>query len=348
MTERDKKITELKELGEFQLIEELTKDVKLYHKSTIKGIGDDAAIIDGGDKALIMTTDMLLEGIHFSLVYTPLKHLGYKAAVVNFSDIYAMNGKPKQMVVSLAVSGKFTVEALKELYAGIKLACDTYQVDLVGGDTSSSITGMAISITVIGEAPKSNVTYRSGAKVNDLICVTGDLGAAYLGLQILEREKKIFEQTKGSQPNLEGYDYILKRQLKPEARKDIVEFLEEQKIVPTSMIDISDGLSSELFHICAKSDVGCKIFQDKIPVEERAESVAKEINLEPLICALNGGEDYELLFTVPLDKYDIVLKNRDISIIGHITDKSEGKYLISESETAIELRAQGWDSYTGN
>lgn len=347
MTERDKKITELKELGEFQLIDELTKDVQLYHKSTIKGIGDDAAVIDAGDKALVMTTDMLMEGIHFNLIYTPLKHLGYKAAVVNFSDIYAMNARPRQMVVSLAVSGKFTVESLKDLYAGLKLACDTYQVDLVGGDTTSSITGMAISITVIGEALKEEITYRSGAKVNDLICVTGDLGAAYLGLQILEREKKLFEQNRGFQPKLDGYDYVLKRQLKPEARKDIIEFLSEQKIVPTSMIDVSDGLSSELLHICSKSNVGCKVFQDKIPVEERAEVVANEINLEPLISALNGGEDYELLFTVPLEKYDIVLKNRDISIIGHITDVSEGRYLISASDTAIELRAQGWNAYGG-
>lgn len=347
MAERDKKITELKELGEFQLIEALTKDIQLYHKSTIKGIGDDAAVIDAGNKALVMTTDMLMEGIHFNLIYTPLKHLGYKAAVVNFSDIYAMNAKPKQMVISMAVSGKFTYEALKELYAGIKLACDTYEVDLVGGDTTSSITGMALSITVIGETTKEKVAYRNGAKVNDLICVSGDLGAAYLGLQILEREKKLFEQHKGFQPKLDGYDYVLKRQLKPEARKDIINFLEEQNIVPTSMIDISDGLSSELLHICTQSDTGCKIFQNKVPVEERAEAVANEINLEPLVCALNGGEDYELLFTVPLETYKEIAANKEISIIGHITDKSEGRYMITESDTAIELRAQGWNAYDG-
>ncbi len=345
MAEREKKITELKELGEFQLIEALTKDVQLYHKSTIKGIGDDAAIIDAGDKAMVVTTDMLMEGIHFNLVYTPLRHLGYKAAIVNFSDIYAMNAKPKQMVVSLAVSGKFTLETLQELYAGLKLACDTYQVDLVGGDTTSSMTGMAISITVIGETEKDKVTYRSGAKVNDLICVSGDLGAAYLGLQILERENKLFEQHKGFQPNLEGYDYVLKRQLKPEARKDMIDFFAEQGLQPTSMIDISDGLSSELLHICSQSDVGCKIFQNKVPVEERAEIAAAEFNIEPLICALNGGEDYELLFTIPLENYDKVIHNKEISIIGHITDKSEGRYMITEADTAIELRAQGWNAY---
>lgn len=345
MAEQDRKITEIKELGEFQLIEALTKDIPIYHKSTIKGIGDDAAVIDAGDKVLVMTTDMLMEGIHFSLVYTPMKHLGYKAAVVNFSDVYAMNARPKQMVVSLAVSGKFTYDALKEFYSGLRLACETYQVDLVGGDTSSSITGMAISITVIGETSKNKVSYRNGAKVNDLICVTGDLGAAYLGLQVLEREKKLFEQNKGFQPKLDGYDYVLKRQLKPEARKDIVEFLDEQKLIPTSMIDVSDGLSSELLHICTQSDTGCKIFQNKIPIEERAETVADELSIEPLICALNGGEDYELLFTVPLDSYEKLMKNRDISIIGHITDKSEGRYMITEANTAVELRAQGWSAY---
>lgn len=345
MTEREKNITELKELGEFQLIEALTKDVQLYHKTTLKGVGDDAAVIDAGNKVLVVTTDMLMEGIHFNLVYTPLKHLGYKAAIVNFSDVYAMNARPKQMVISLAVSGKFSYQALQELYAGLKLACDTYEVDLVGGDTTSSVTGMAISITVIGETGKEKVTYRSGAKNNDLICVTGDLGAAYLGLQILEREKKLFEQNKGFQPKLDGYDYVLKRQLKPEARKDIISFFEENGIIPTSMIDISDGLSSELLHICSQSDSGCKIFQNKVPVEERAEAVANEFNLEPLICALNGGEDYELLFTIPLENYDKIRHNPEISVIGHITDKSEGRYMITESDTAIELRAQGWNAY---
>jgi thiamine-monophosphate kinase len=345
MAEQDRKVTEIKELGEFQLIEALTKDIPLYHKSTIKGIGDDAAVIDAGDRAIVMTTDMLMEGIHFSLIYTPMKHLGYKAAVVNFSDVYAMNAEPKQMVVSLAVSGKFTYDALKEFYSGLKLACETYKVDLVGGDTSSSITGMAISITVIGETTKNKVAYRNGARVNDLICVTGDLGAAYLGLQVLEREKKLFEQNKGFQPKLDGYDYVLKRQLKPEARKDIIEFLNEQKLTPTSMIDISDGLSSEILHICSQSDTGCKIFQNKIPVEERAEAVAEELNLEPLVCALNGGEDYELLFTAPLDSYEKLMKNRDISIIGHITDKSEGRYMITDADTAVKLRAQGWSAY---
>ncbi len=347
MTERNKQVTELKELGEFQLIEALTKDVKIYHKSTIKGVGDDAAIIDAGDKAMVVTTDMLMEGIHFSLVYTPLMHLGYKAAIVNFSDVYAMNAKPKQMVVSIAVSGKFTLEALQDFYAGLRLACDTYQVDLVGGDTTSSLTGMAISITVIGEVEKNKITYRNGAKINDLICVTGDLGAAYLGLQVLEREKQLFEQNKNFQPKLDGYDYVLHRQLKPEARKDLIDFLEEKNIVPTSMIDISDGLSSELLHLCSQSNLGCKVFQHKIPVGDKAELVAAELNLEPLICALNGGEDYELLFTVPLVDYEKIMKNTEISVIGHMVDTSEGRYMITEADTAIELRAQGWNAYGG-
>lgn len=346
MAEREKKIIEIKELGEFELIKELTKDVQIFHSSSIKGIGDDAAVIDAGSKAMVVTTDMLMEGIHFNLIYTPLKHLGYKSAVVNFSDVYAMNAKPKQLVVSLAVSGKFSFPALRDFYAGLKLACETYQVDLVGGDTCSSITGMAISITVIGEVEKDKITYRNGAKVNDLICVSGDLGGAYLGLQILEREKKLFQQNTGFQPKLDGYDYILKRQLKPEARKDIVEFLEKEQIVPTSMIDISDGLSSELLHICTQSDVGCKVYQHKIPIEERAGQVADEINLEPLICALNGGEDYELLFTVPMAAVDRIARNQEISIIGHIVDKSEGRYLITESDTVVELKAQGWNAYS--
>lgn len=346
MAEREKKIIEIKELGEFELIKELTKDVQIFHSSSIKGIGDDAAVIDAGSKAMVVTTDMLMEGIHFNLIYTPLKHLGYKSAVVNFSDVYAMNAKPKQLVVSLAVSGKFSFPALQDFYAGLKLACEIYQVDLVGGDTCSSITGMAISITVIGEVEKDKITYRNGAKVNDLICVSGDLGGAYLGLQILEREKKLFQQNTGFQPKLDGYDYILKRQLKPEARKDIVEFLEKEQIVPTSMIDISDGLSSELLHICTQSDVGCKVYQHKIPIEERAGQVADEINLEPLICALNGGEDYELLFTVPMAAVDRIARNQEISIIGHIVDKSEGRYLITESDTVVELKAQGWNAYS--
>jgi thiamine-monophosphate kinase len=338
-------LTPLSEIGEFGLIQKLTADLPHYHKSTIKGVGDDAAVIQYGDKFLVMTTDMLMEGVHFNLVYSPLKHLGYKAAVVNFSDVFAMNALPRQMVVSIAVSNKFSLEAMNEFYAGLRLACENYQVDLVGGDTSSSLTGMAISITVIGEVDKDQITYRSHAKENDLICVTGDLGAAYMGLQILEREKKIFADLKGFQPKLDEYEYVLRRQLKPEARKETIEYFHNNHIVPTSMIDISDGLSSELLHICSQSGTGCSVYQDKIPIADTTEKVAKELNIEPLICALNGGEDYELLFTVPLSQYDTILAGNNIAIIGHITHASEGCNLVTELGQQIELKAQGWNAY---
>jgi len=337
------KYREISELGEFGLINHLTEGIQIKQKSTIKGVGDDAAVLDFGNKQIVVTTDLLLEGIHFNLIYTPLKHLGYKAVVVNLSDVYSMNAIPKQITVSIGVSGKFTVEHLEDLYEGIKLACDKYNVDLVGGDTSSSLTGMIISITAIGEVEKEKVTYRSTAKKNDVVCVTGNLGAAYMGLQLLEREKEVFKSTKGAQPNLEGYDYILQRQLKPEARKDIIELLNEINVVPTAMIDISDGLSSEMLHICTKSGVGCKIFQEKIPIDLNTEQMAREFNLEPLIAALNGGEDYELLFTIDIADFEKIKAQPLIHPIGHIAVPDLGALLITQSGQSIELQAQGWN-----
>lgn len=339
----EKKFKEIAELGEFGLIDHLTKGIQLKHKSTLHGVGDDAAVLNYGDKSLVVTTDLLLEGIHFNLIYTPLKHLGYKSVVVNLSDVYSMNATPRQITVSIGVSGKFAVEHLDELYEGIKLACDKYNVDLVGGDTSSSLTGLVISITAIGEVNKEKVALRSTANKNDIICVSGNLGAAYMGLQLLEREKEVFKSTNGAQPNLDGYDYILQRQLKPEARKDVIELLSELNIVPTSMIDISDGLSSEMLHICKKSAVGCKIFQDKIPIDLNTEKMAREFNLEPLIAALNGGEDYELLFTVSINDFEKIKNQPLIHPIGHITDKENGTVLISSSGHSVELQAQGWN-----
>lgn len=337
---------ELSEYGEFGLIDHLTNDLKKKNDSTVFGVGDDCAVLDYNGKQTVVTTDLLMEGIHFDLTYTPLKHLGYKAVSVNLSDVYAMNATPKQITVSIAVSSKFAVEALDALYEGMKLACDRHNVDLVGGDTSSSLTGMCISITAIGEIEKGKAVYRNGAKVNDLICVSGDLGAAYLGLQILEREKKVFSQTKGAQPKLSGYDYLLERQLKPEARKDIVEGLRQAGVTPTSMIDISDGLSSELFHICKRSGVGCKIYEERIPVSEKAGEVAKEFSIEPMICALNGGEDYELLFTVPTNDYAKVLRVPGVSVIGNITKADDGMFMISRSGDPIHLKAQGWNGFS--
>ncbi|MGE0088476.1 MAG: thiamine-phosphate kinase [Bacteroidales bacterium] len=339
----EKKYREIAELGEFGLIDHLTKGIQLKHSSTLHGVGDDAAVLNYGDKLMVVTTDLLLEGIHFNLIYTPLKHLGYKSVVVNLSDVYSMNAIPKQITVSIGVSGKFAVEHLDELYEGIKLACDTYNVDLVGGDTSSSLTGLVISITALGEVNKEKVALRSTAQKNDIICVTGNLGAAYMGLQLLEREKEVFKSSNGAQPNLDGYDYILQRQLKPEARKDVIDLLTELNVVPTSMIDISDGLSSEMLHICKKSDVGCKIFQDKIPIDLNTEKMAREFNLEPLIAALNGGEDYELLFTVSTNDFEKIKNQPLIHPIGHITDRENGTVLISSSGHTIELQAQGWN-----
>ncbi len=338
------KITELSELGEFKLIEHLTSDIKLYNKSSLKGIGDDAAVIACGDELQVLTTDMLVEGIHFSLVYTPLKHLGYKAVIVNLSDVYAMNAHPRQITVSLAVSGKFSLEALEDLYAGIKLACKKYNVDLVGGDTTSSLSGLIISVTATGMVSKDRITYRNTAGKNDLICVTGDLGAAYAGLQLLERERQIYESDAGLKPDLAKYPYVLERQLKPEARKDIIEELEKSFIVPSSMIDLSDGLSSDLLHLCKQSDRGCRIFQDKIPIDKETEDLANELNIEPFICALNGGEDYELLFTVPVSVFDRIKLIGDAFIIGHMTDPGEGCKFVTREGNEIVLTAQGWDA----
>jgi thiamine-monophosphate kinase len=340
----NQKLTRLSELGEFKLIEHLTKDFQLKNESTLKGIGDDAAVIHCIGGEVVLTTDLLVEGIHFNLVYTPLKHIGYKAVVVNLSDIYAMNARPSQITVSLAVSNKFSVQALEDFYSGVKLACEKYAVDLIGGDTSSSLTGMMISISALGFARADRLVYRDGASVNDLICVSGDLGAAYTGLQILERERKIFESDHLIQPELTGYDYILGRQLKPEARVDIIEKLDELNVLPTSMIDISDGLSSDMLHICHQSGVGCRIYQEKIPVSQDTAAAAKELHLEPLICALHGGEDYELLFTVGLAGSDKVAGLPRISVIGHITGKGEGAKLITAEGNEILLKAQGWDA----
>lgn len=335
--------TEISTLGEFGLINHLTKEIKLTNPESILGVGDDAAIINNGDLQTLVTTDLLLEGIHFDLTYVPLKHLGYKAAVVNFSDIYAMNGTPKQITVSLGISKRFAVEDIDALYDGIKLACEIYGVDLVGGDTSASMTGLTISITCIGVADEDKIAKRNGAKPNDLICVSGDLGAAYMGLQLLEREKSVLNDIEGATPKFEGREYILERQLKPEARKDIVKALADNGIVPTSMIDVSDGLSSELMHICTQSKTGCRIYEERIPIDYQTAVTAEEMNLNVVTAAMNGGEDYELLFTVPLDKHDEVSKIEGISVIGHITAESLGCAMITRDGGEITLKAQGWE-----
>ena len=337
--------TEISKYGEFGLIKHLTEKIKLQNASSLKGIGDDAAVLDYKDKRILVTTDLLLEGIHFDLTYMPLKHLGYKSAIVNFSDIYAMNGHPKQITVSLGVSKRFSVEDLEEIYTGINLACQTYKVDLVGGDTSASLTGLTISITCIGEGEEGKIVYRNGAKENDLICVSGDLGSAYMGLQLLEREKTVFAgQSENVQPDFEDKQYILKRQLKPEARKDIIDSLREKSILPTAMMDISDGLSSELIHICSQSNVGCRIYEDKIPINYEAAVMAEELNMNLVTAALNGGEDYELLFTASLDDYDKLVMMEGIGIIGHITKAELGLNLVGREGEEIGLKAQGWNS----
>jgi thiamine-monophosphate kinase len=340
--EDSKSYTPLNNIGEFNLIERLTKNFPIQNSTTVKGVGDDAAIIDAGEKYMVVTTDMLVEGIHFNLIYTPLKHLGYKAVIVNLSDVYAMNAIPTQITVSIAVSSKFYVEHLEELYEGIKLACERYGVDLVGGDTTSSLTGLAISITAIGWVNKDKVVLRNGAKENDLICVSGDLGGAYMGLQLLERERRLFEKEGVSQPDFGSSSYVLERQLKPEARKDIINIFEESNIKPTAMIDISDGLSSEILHICKSSNMGCIIYQEKIPVSAETEKVAEEFQIHPITAALNGGEDYELLFTIPLSQYDLIVSLPQIRIIGYITQPSKGCRLLLDSEEEIDITAQGW------
>ena len=338
-------MTEISKYGEFGLIRHLTEKIKLQNPSSVKGVGDDAAVLDYKDKQVLVTTDLLLEGVHFDLIYTPLKHLGYKAAIVNFSDIYAMNGRPKQITVSLGVSKRFTVENLEDIYAGITLACENYGVDLVGGDTSASLTGLTISITCIGEAEKDKIVYRDGAGENDLICVSGNLGSAYMGLQLLEREKLVFEgQQENVQPDFSGKEYILQRQLKPEARKDIIERLAEKGIQPTAMMDISDGLSSELIHICSQSNVGCRVYEDKIPINMQAAVMAEELNMNIVTAALNGGEDYELLFTCKLEDYEKIITLEDVGIVGHITKPELGMNLTGRNGEEIPLKAQGWNS----
>ena len=335
--------TPISKLGEFGLIDHLTKDVIEKNPSTIKGVGDDAAVIDIGDKYQLVSTDLLVEGVHFDLAYTPLKHLGYKAVVVNVSDICAMNGKAKQITVSLAMSNRFTVEALDELYAGIYLACEHYGVDLVGGDTTSSTSGLMISITVLGEVAKENIVYRSGAQVNDLVVCTGDLGAAYIGLQLLNRENEMFKDNPKMQPDLTGNDYVLKRQLKPEAAAKYTDILKELGAIPTSMIDISDGLSSEILHLAKASNVGITIHEDKIPIDYTTMNLANEFNMNPIVCALSGGEDYELVFTISQAHYDKFKKDADFTIVGYVTDASEGNNFIATDGTSHSLTAQGWD-----
>lgn len=336
--------TEIASLGEFGLIRHLTEKIVLNNDSSIKGVGDDAAVLNYQDKQVLITTDLLLEGIHFDLTYVPMKHLGYKSAVVNFSDIYAMNGQPKQLTVSLGISKRFSVEDLEEFYAGLETACKIYGVDLVGGDTSASLTGFCISITCIGEGEKDKLCYRKGAKLNDLICVSGDFGAAYMGLQLLEREKLVFKGDADFKPDFSGKEYLLERQLKPEARKDIIALLTEKGIVPTSMMDVSDGLSSELLHICSQSEVGCRIYEEKIPIDYQTAVMAEQFNMNVTTAALNGGEDYELLFTVPLSLLEEIDLIPAVKIIGHITDISAGACLVTRDNTEVPLTAQGWNS----
>ncbi|HHV85306.1 MAG TPA: thiamine-phosphate kinase [Petrimonas sp.] len=335
--------TEISTLGEFGLIDHLTKNIKLTQPTTKRGVGDDAAVIDNSDKRTLVTTDLLLEGIHFDLTYVPLKHLGYKSAVVNFSDIYAMNGKPQQITVSLGISQRFSVEDLEAFYAGVLLACEIYGVDLVGGDTVSSLTGLSISITCIGIADEEKIVYRNGAKDTDLIFVSGDLGAAYMGLQLLEREKTVFDGKADFQPDFVGKEYILERQLKPEARKDIVQLLYEHGIVPTAMIDISDGLSSDIIHICKQSNVGCRLFEERLPIDYQTAVMAETFNMNVTTVALNGGEDYELLFTVPLSLHEKVSALSGIHLVGHITRPEDGYYLVTRDGQEMELKAQGWN-----
>ncbi len=342
--------TELSSLGEFGLIKHLTEHIEIKNPSTLKGVGDDAAVINYSedDKVTLVSTDMLVEGVHFDLTYVPLKHLGYKSVVVNLSDIYAMNGQPKQITVSIALSNRFSLESVEELYAGMLMACEKYGVDLIGGDTTSSLSGLVISITVLGEGDKNKVVYRNGAKETDLLCVSGDLGGAYMGLQILEREKAVFKENPKIQPDLEGKDYILERQLKPEARKDIIKLFEALEMKPTSMIDISDGLASEIMHLCDQSGVGCELYEEKIPIDPQTYDTARQFNLDPTMCALSGGEDYELLFTIAVSDYDKVKNQLDFSVIGHITNKSAGANLVTKSGGSHPLKAQGWDALAKN
>lgn len=336
--------TSLSDLGEFGLIEHLTKNLKNNQTSTLKGIGDDGAVLDFKNKKTVISTDLLIEGVHFDLAYVPLKHLGYKSVVVNVSDICAMNATPTQITVSIAVSNRFPLEALEELYEGIALASQTYNVDVIGGDTTSSQKGLIISVTAIGEAEEEDLTYRNGAQANDLVVVTGDIGSAYMGLQVLEREKQVFQVNPNNQPDLTDYTYLIERQLKPEARKDIKGLLKELDVKPTSMIDISDGLSSEILHITKQSKVGCNIYEDKLPFDPQFISVCEEFNLDAATIALSGGEDYELLFTVTMNDFDKIKGNPNFSIIGHITQESEGVNLVTRANTLIPIKARGWNA----
>lgn len=336
--------TPISELGEFGLIHELTKNIQLTNPTTVTGVGDDAAVMNPDGNMVLTSTDMLVEGVHFDLAYVPLKHLGYKAAVVNFSDIYAMNGTPTQLFISLAVSNRFPVEAVEEIYEGILTACKHYNVDLVGGDTTSSTSGLVLSLTVNGLAKEDEIVYRFGAKVNDLIVVTGDLGGAYMGLQVLEREKQVFLVNPEMQPELAGNEYVLERQLKPEARKDIKDTLKGLGIKPTAMIDLSDGLSSDLLHICKASGVGCRIYEDKLPIDPTVYNLCDEFSLNATTVVLSGGEDYELLFTVPIEHHQNIQQNPHLTIIGHITEEKTGNYLITRADEAVELKARGWNA----
>ncbi|CAL2082662.1 Thiamine-monophosphate kinase [Tenacibaculum sp. 190524A05c] len=345
LEDKNRQKTSLASLGEFGLIEHLTKHFKIQHATTEKGIGDDCAVLSSSDKQTLITTDLLVEGVHFDLSYVPLKHLGYKSVMVNLSDVYAMNAEAEQITVSIAVSNRFPLEAIEELYSGIQLACDTYNVDLIGGDTTSSTKGMLISITAIGKANKEEVVYRNGAKTNDLIVVSGDLGAAYLGLQVLEREKQVFKVNPQSQPDLEPYTYLVERQLKPEARKDIPRLLKELEVQPTSMIDVSDGLSSEIMHICTQSKVGCNLFEEKLPLDPQVISTCEEFNIDSTMVALSGGEDYELLFTISIGDFDKIKGNPNLTVIGHITEENQGMNLITRANQSIKLKAQGWNSF---
>ncbi|MCM2302697.1 MAG: thiamine-phosphate kinase [Flavobacteriaceae bacterium] len=339
------KSTNISELGEFGLIDHLTSQFVIKQPTTIKGVGDDAAVLDFKNQQVVLTTDLLIEGVHFDLSYMPLKHLGYKAAIVNISDVCAMNATPTQITVSIAISNRFPLEAIEELYAGIKIACEKYGVDLVGGDTTSSTKGMLISVTALGVLKAEDVVYRSGAKPNDLLVVSGDLGAAYLGLQVLEREKQVFLVNPQSQPDLTAYDYLIERHLKPEARKDIIEMLKELDVKPTAMIDISDGLSSEILHLCKQSNVGCKLYEDKIPLDQQVISTCEEFNINSTTVALSGGEDYELLFTVAQEDFDKIKGNPSMTIIGFMTEAKEGVNLITRANQQIEITAQGWNSF---
>jgi len=342
---KEKEHTRISELGEFGLIDRLTKDIQLKNESTVKGVGDDAAVLNYGDKCVVFSTDLLTEGVHFNLMYVPLKHLGYKSVVVNLSDIFAMNAQPRQITVNIALSNKFSVEAVEELYSGIHMACEKYGIDLVGGDTTSSLTGLTISVSVLGDAAIEDLVYRNGANFGDILCVTGDLGGAYMGLQLLERENEVFKVNDKMQPQLEGYDYILERQLKPETRPDIIAAFKKIGIKPTSMIDISDGLSSEIMHLCTNSKVGCRVNEANVPMDNQTKKMAEELNINPLVAALNGGEDYELLFTVSPEDYEKLKNDPDFTAIGEIVNEAEGANLVTSGGSLMPLWAQGWNHH---